>query len=75
MAPSRHKRGRSSTSSRASTNVHKTEVTINVYDLLPVSEILAGSHANESTLAATDKITNHKIHNTHSIKDCTFHQT
>ena len=37
MAPSRHKRGRSSASSRASTNVHKTEVTINVYDLLPVS--------------------------------------
>jgi hypothetical protein len=40
MAPSRHKRGRSSTSSRASTNVHKTEVTINVYDLLPVSSMV-----------------------------------
>jgi hypothetical protein len=37
MAPPRHKRGRSSTSSRASANLQKTEVTINVYDLLPVS--------------------------------------
>lgn len=44
--PSRHKRGRSSTSSRASTNVHKTEVTINVYDLLPVSE-LAGLNSTQ----------------------------
>jgi hypothetical protein len=39
MAPPRHKRGRSSTSSRASANLQKTEVTINVYDLLPVSLI------------------------------------
>jgi hypothetical protein len=39
MAPPRHKRGRSSTSSRASANLQKTEVTINVYDLLPVSKM------------------------------------
>jgi hypothetical protein len=39
MAPPRHKRGRSSTSSRASANLQKTEVTINVYDLLPVSQM------------------------------------
>lgn len=39
MAPPRHKRNQSSTSSRASANLHKTEVTINVYDLLPVRSI------------------------------------
>jgi hypothetical protein len=44
MAPPRHKRNRSSTSSRASSNLLKTEVTINVYDLLPVS--MAGRNEN-----------------------------
>lgn len=39
MAPPRHKRTRSSASSRGSANVQKTEVTINVYDLLPVSHM------------------------------------
>lgn len=37
MGPPRQKRTRNSTSSRASANLQKTEVTINVYDLLPVS--------------------------------------
>lgn len=39
MAPPKQKRTRNSTSSRASANLQKTEVTINVYDLLPVSPI------------------------------------
>lgn len=39
MAPPKQKRTRNSTSSRASANLQKTEVTINVYDLLPVSTI------------------------------------
>lgn len=40
MAPQpKHKRHRSSASSRASQSLHKTEVTINVYDLLPPSPL------------------------------------
>lgn len=41
MGPPRQKRTRNSTSSRGSANLQKTEVTINVYDLLPVSLIWA----------------------------------
>ena len=63
MGPPRQKRTRNSTSSRASANLHKTEVTINVYDLLPVSLIRAilRIHLLEGNQRTKIFIINHNI--------------